>query len=322
MRFAILGAGATGGYLGARLATAGHEVVLIARGRNLEALREHGVRVLEADGTELVARPECTDRIEAAGEAETTFVTLKAHGLPGIAPALGAALRSGTSVVFAQNGIPWWFFLRDGSGRRLEAVDPGGVIAASIPEEHVVGCVVYPATSLEEPGVVRHREGNRFSLAELDGSRTERVGAIASALASAGLRAPVQSRMRQEIWLKLIGNATLNPVSALTRGTLAEMVGDPGTRALVRTLMLEVEAVGRAIGIEPDVSVDRRLDGAGRVGDHRTSMLQDVETGRPLEVEALVGSVVELARDLDVPVPALELVCTLTRQLDRSLRRS
>jgi 2-dehydropantoate 2-reductase len=277
--------------------------------------------VLEPDGTELVAHPACTDRLEAAGEADATFVTLKAHGLAAVAPALGASLRPQTALVFAQNGIPWWFFLGH-DDRRLESVDPGGAIAASIPASHVIGCVVYPATSLEEPGVVRHVEGNRFSLAELDGARSERVTAIAAALAGAGLRAPVQSRMREEIWLKLIGNATLNPVSALTRAGLAEMVGDPGTRQLLRTLMLEVEAVGKALGIEPGIGVDRRLDGAGRVGDHRTSMLQDVESGRPLEVEALVGSVVELAGQLGVPVPSLEVVYRLTRQLDRSLRGS
>jgi 2-dehydropantoate 2-reductase len=320
LRFAVLGAGATGGYLGACLARAGFDVTLIARGPNLEAMRERGVRVLEPDGTELEARPDCTDRLDAAGEADVTFVTLKAHGLTAVAPALGASLRPDAALVFAQNGIPWWFFLRE--GRRLESVDPGGVIEASIPARHVIGCVVYPATSLEAPGVVRHVEGNRFSLAEVDGLRSERVTAIAAALASAGLKAPVQSRMREEIWLKLIGNATLNPVSALTRAGLGQMVGDPGTRQLLRTLMLEVEAVGRALGIEPGIGVDRRLDGAGKVGDHRTSMLQDVESGRPLEVEALVGSVVELAGQLGVPVPSLEVVYRLARQLDRTLRAS
>ena len=318
----MLGAGATGGYLGACLAAAGQEVVLIARGPHLAAMRERGVRVLEPDGAELVARPECTDRLEAAGEADVAFVTLKAHGLAAVAPALGASLRPDTALVFAQNGIPWWFFLGDGEGRRLESVDPGGVIAASIPARHVVGCVVYPATSVEAPGVVRHVEGNRFSLAELDGSRTERLAAIAAALTAAGLRAPIQSRIREEIWLKLIGNATLNPVSALTRAGLATMVGDAGTRALLRTLMLEVEAVGKAVGLEPGIGVDRRLDGAGKVGDHHTSMLQDVESGRPLEVEALVGSVVELAGQLGVPVPSLDVVYRLTRQLDRTLRAS
>jgi 2-dehydropantoate 2-reductase len=321
MKFAILGAGATGGYLGAKLAGAGLDVTLIARGRHLEAMREHGVRVLEADGGELAARPACTDRVEAAGEADVAFVTLKAHGLAAVAPALGAALQPETVLVFAQNGIPWWYFLGHGD-RRLESVDPGGVISGSIPARHVAGCVVYPATSLEGPGVIRHVEGNRFSLAELDGSRSERLTAISAALGRAGLRAPVQSRMRQEIWLKLIGNATLNPVSALTRATLAEMVGEASTRELLRALMLEVETVGRAIGIEPDIGVDRRLEGAGRVGHHRTSMLQDVESGRPLEVEALVGSVVELAGQLQVPVPALDVVYRVTRQLDRSLRRS
>src|SRR5262249_35918068 len=202
---------------------------------------------------------------EAAGEADVTFVTLKAHGLSAVAPALGAALRPETALVFAQNGVPWWFFLGDAGGRRLEAGDPGGVIAASIPAPHGIGGVVYPATSLEEPGVVRHVEGNRFSLAELDGSRSERVMAIAGALAAAGLRAPVQSRMREEIWLKLIGNATLNPVSALTRAGLAQMVADPLTRELLRTLMLEVEAVGKALGIEPGIGVDRGLGVTRRV---------------------------------------------------------
>lgn len=317
----MLGAGATGGYLGACLARAGFDVTLIARGPNLEAMRANGVRVLEADGGEFTVRPACTSDLAAAGEADTTFVTVKAHALPAIAPALGASLRPETALVFAQNGIPWWFFL-DAGRPPLEAVDPGGVIAASIPAGHVIGCVVYPATSLEGPGVVRHVEGTRFSLAELDGSRSERVTAISAALMRAGLRAPVQSRMRAEIWLKLIGNATLNPVSALTRATLAEMTADPATRDLLRTLMVEVESVGRRLGIEPDIGVDRRLEGAARVGDHRTSMLQDVEAGRPLEVDALVGSVVELAGQLGVPVPALDAICRLVRLLDRSLCRS
>ena len=203
----------------------------------------------------------------------------------------------------------------------MESVDPGGVIATNIPAEQVIGCVVYPATTLIEPGVIQHLEGHRFSLGEPDGTRSERVRVISAALVQAGLKAPVQSRMRQEIWLKLIGNATLNPVSALTRATLAELMGDAGTRDLIRRLMLEVEAVGRALGIEPTVSVDRRLDGAARVGEHRTSMLQDVQAGRALEVEALVGSVIELGHQLAVKVPTLEVVYRLTRQLDMTLRR-
>ncbi|HZV50788.1 MAG TPA: 2-dehydropantoate 2-reductase [Candidatus Dormibacteraeota bacterium] len=316
--FAVVGAGAIGAYLGARLAAAGFDVTLIARGAHLEAMRARGLRVIEADGSTLAVAPACTDDLAAAGTAETIFVTVKAHGLPAIAPALGALLHERTTLVFAQNGVPWWFF----SGRRrLETVDPGGVIAASIPLRHVMGCVVYPATSLVEPGVVRHLEGNRLSLGEPDGVRSDRARAIAAALTRAGFKAPVQTRLRQEIWLKLIGNAALNPVSALTRATLGELLADPGTRELVRTLMLEVEAVGRATGIEPDLPVDRRLDGAARVGEHRTSMLQDVEAGRPLEVEALVGAVVELAGQLRVPVPALDVVYRLTRRLDASVAR-
>ncbi len=317
--FAIVGAGAIGAYLGARLAVAGFDVTLIARGPHLEAMRRQGVRVIEADGSELVAKPSCTDDLGAANAADTVFVTLKAHSLPTVAPALGAVLHERSTVVFAQNGIPWWFFLGQ---RRLETVDPGGVIAASIPLRQVVGCVVYPATSLVEPGVVRHLEGSRLSLGEPDGSRSERVRAIAAALVRAGLKAPIQTRLRQEIWLKLIGNATLNPVSALTRATLGELLADAATRELIRTLMLEVEAVGKAIGIEPDLPVERRLEGAAQVGEHRTSMLQDVEAGRPLEVEALVGAVVELAGQVGIPVPALDVVYRLTRRLDASVARA
>lgn len=322
MRFAIVGAGAIGGYLGACLARAGHEVTLVARGPHLAAMREHGLRVLEADDTSFTTHPACTDRLDAIASAEVIFVTLKAHSLPAMAPALASAAGRQSIFVFAQNGVPWWLFLGSGDDAPLESVDPGGVIASSFPAERVLGCIAYPATTLVEPGVVRHIEGNRFSLGELDGARTDRVRSLASALVQAGLKAPVQARLRQEIWLKLLGNATLNPVSALTRATLSELMGDEVSRDLLHRLMLEVEAVGKAYGIQPDISVDRRLEGAARVGDHRTSMLQDVEAGRPLEVEALVGSVIEMGCRRDVPTPALEVVYKLTRQLDKSLPRA
>ena len=312
MRFTVLGAGATGGFLGACLARAGFDVTLVARGAHLEAMRSRGLRVVEPDGSEFTTHPECTDDLAAAREADVTFVTLKAHSLPALAPRLGG----GSTLVFAQNGIPWWYFA--GSGRRLESVDPGGRIAESVDLERVIGCIAYPATTLAEPGVVRHLEGNRFSLGTPGGERSERVAAISGALTRAGLKAPVQARLRQEIWLKLIGNATLNPVSALTRGSLGEILGDPLTRELVRALMVEVESVARAVGIEVDIPVERRLQGAGRITEHRTSMLQDVEAGRPLEVEALVGSVVELGRQLGVATPALDVVYRLVRQLDPS----
>lgn len=320
MRFAIVGAGATGSYLGACLARAGFEVTLVARGPHLAAMQERGLRVLEADDTSFTIHVACTDQLDAIASAETIFVTLKAHSLSGLAPALASVAGKQSTFVFAQNGVPWWFFLGS-DDTPLESVDPGGVIASSFPAERVLGCVVYPATTLVEPGVVRHVEGSRFSLGELDGTRTDRVRALSSALVQAGLKAPVQTRLRQEIWLKLIGNATLNPVSALTRATLSDFLSDEGCRDLIRRLMLEVEAVGKAYGLHPDIGVDRRLEGAARVGNHRTSMLQDVEAGRPLEVEALVGSVIEMGRRRDVPTPALEVVYQLTRQLDRSLPR-
>ncbi|MDQ6691617.1 MAG: 2-dehydropantoate 2-reductase [Candidatus Dormibacteraeota bacterium] len=316
MRTVIVGAGATGGFLGARLARAGEDVVLVARGPHLEAMRSRGIVVREKDG-EYVARPECTADLGVIADADVIWLTLKAHGIPAIAPAVGAALRPGATVVSAQNGIPWWYF----PDRSLDAVDPGGVIAASIPFDRVVGCVVYTATAIKSPGVIEHIEGNRFSLGEPDGSRSQRLIGIAEVLSRAGLKAPVQTRLRSEIWLKLLGNATLNPVSALTRATLEEMVGSQSTHDLLLQLMHEVRAVALSLGVELEVSPERRLQGAGQVGAHRTSMLQDLDAGRPLEIEALLGAVVELAGD-NIAVPGLHTVLELTRLLDRTNRRS
>jgi 2-dehydropantoate 2-reductase len=313
VKFAIVGAGATGGFLGAHLDRAGEEVILVARGANLAALRERGVTVRSGEGgEEFTAHPEATDDLAAIGRAEVVFLTLKAHAIGSLAPAIGAALAPGACLVSAQNGIPWWYF----EDRHLEAVDPGGVIARSIPPTAVVGCVVYPATRLVEPGVIEHLEGNRFSLGEPDGSRSERVQAIAAGLIKAGLKAPIQSRIRNEIWLKLLGNATLNPISALTRATLPEIVNSPATRELVRELMAEVDRVARSLGIEIPLSIEKRMEGAAATGAHRTSMLQDLDAKRPLEVEALLGAVVELAAGAEVPVPALRTVYGLTKLLD------
>jgi len=316
LSYAVLGAGAIGGFLGAHLSRAGFEVTLVARGAHLEVMRSRGVRVILEDGSSFVTHPTCTDDVAAALAADVTFVTLKAHSLPELAPALSGG--SG-SLVFAQNGLPWWYLAA--SGRRLESVDPGGVLAASVDLGRVIGCIAYPATEVVEPGVIRHLEGNRFSLAEPDGTRTPRVTELSAALTRAGFKAPVQARMEHEIWVKLVGNATLNPVSALTRATLGELLGDGRARELVRTLMLEVAAVASAAGVELEVGVERRLQGAARAGDHRTSMLQDVEARRRLEVDPLVGSVVELGAQLGVATPALSTVYDLTRQLSRSLSR-
>ena len=316
MRFAIVGAGATGGFLGAHLVKAGEEVLLVARGAHLAAMRERGVTV-RSGGEEFTARPDCTDDLAAIRAADVVFLTLKAHAIPPVAAAIGAALGPEACVVGAQNGIPWWYF----EDRHLESVDPGGVIARSIPYRRVVGCIVYPATRIVEPGVIEHLEGNRFTLGEPDGSRSERVLAISSALVRAGLRAPIQKRIRNELWLKLLGNATLNPVSALTRATLAEIVSSGATREVVRRLMEEVDAVAAALGVDVPLSIEKRMEGAAATGGHRTSMLQDLEAGRPLEVEALLGAVVELAAGEGVEVPALRTLYGLTRLLDEVNRR-
>jgi 2-dehydropantoate 2-reductase len=313
---AIVGAGAIGGFLGAHLARGGQDVILIARGPHLAAMKSRGVTVRHG-GEEFTAHPECTDDFKAISRAEVVFLTLKAHSVPGAAAAIGAALADEACVVGAQNGIPWWYF----EDRHVESVDPGGVIARNIPYAKVVGCIAYPAAEVVGPGVIEHLEGNRFSLGEPDGSRSERLLAISSMLVKAGLKAPIQTRIRNEIWLKILGNATLNPVSALTRATLADMLTNPASRELIRTLMEEVDAVARAIGADVPLSIEKRMDGAAATGAHKTSMLQDLEAGRPLEVDALLGAVVELADGAAVSVPSLRVVYALTKLLDETRRR-
>jgi 2-dehydropantoate 2-reductase len=310
MKVAIVGAGAIGGLLGAHLSRSGQDVVLVARGPHLAAMRERGLTIRSHDG-DFTVHPRCTDDLSAIGEAGVVFVTLKAHSIPAVAPAIGAVLAEDACVVAAMNGVPWWYF----PDRHLESVDPGGVIARSIPQERVVGCVVYPAATLVEPGVIEHEEGNRFSLGEPDGTKTERVQAISKMLAAAGFKAPVQSRLRNEIWLKLLGNATLNPTSALTGATIAAMFETQDGRDLIRTLMEEVAAVARSLGVELPISVEKRMEGAASVGEHRTSMLQDREAGKPLEVDALLGAVIEIADGNGVPVPSLRVLYRLARLL-------
>jgi 2-dehydropantoate 2-reductase len=308
VRVAILGAGATGGFLGARLAKAGADVVLIARGPHLQAMRESGLRLIEPDG-ESTVRVEATDDLGAIRGADAVFMTVKAHSVPAIAERLAANLGADTAVVSAQNGIPWWYFQRHGGeleGTYLETVDPGGMVGRTIDPERVIACIVYPATSVVGPGIVRHVEGEKFSLGELDGIKTQRILALSSLLASAGLKAPVQSRIRQELWVKLLGNAVFNPLSALTRASLGEMAESPVLAPIVRAAMEEVDAVARRLGVEIPVTIDQRIRGAARVGAHKTSMLQDLEAGRPMEIDAVVGSVVELAGRLNVPVPHLQ----------------
>ena len=314
---AIVGAGAIGGFLGARLARAGVDVVLIARGPHLHAMQESGLRVIEPSG-EWATRVEATDDFTAMREADVAFVTLKAHSLPPVAERIAANLGGETAVVSAQNGIPWWYFQRHGGeldGIHLDTVDPGGIVARAIDPKRVIGCVVYPAASLVSPGVVRHVEGDRFSLGELDGSQSARCVQLSRVLASAGLKAPVQPRLRSELWLKLLGNAVFNPLSALTRATLGEIAQSPLVAEVVRAAMDEVDAVARKVGVEIPVSIDQRIKGAARVGDHKTSMLQDLDAGRPMEIDALTGSVVELGDRLGIPVPHLRTLYSSVKLL-------
>ena len=315
MSVAVVGAGAIGGLLGAYLSRSGVEVILIARGPHLAAMQSRGVTV-RSGGAEFNARPECTDDFTAISGTNVVFLTLKAHSIPAVAESIGSSLARGACIVGVQNGIPWWYF----EDRHLESVDPGGIIARNIPYEKVVGCIAYPAAQVVEPGVIEHREGNRFTLGEPDGSKSERVQMISSMLVKAGLKAPVQTRIRNELWLKLLGNATLNPLSALTHASVADLVTSPTMRDLVRTLMEEVDAVAAALGVEVPLTIEKRMAGAAASGEHKTSMLQDLEAGRPLEVDALVGAVVELAGGAGVPVPTLDVVYRLAKLLDEKAR--
>lgn len=318
MRICVYGAGAIGGYLGARLALAGADVTLIARGPHLEAMRAHGVRLL-IDGEVLVAHPRCTDDPSAAGEQDYVIVTLKAHAAPKVVDAMQPLLGPRTAVVSAVNGVPWWYFYRlagPWENHRLESVDPGGVQWDGLGPERVIGCVVYPAAEVVEPGVVRHLDGDRFTLGEPSDEKTERVRALARVLVGAGLRAPVR-RIRDELWVKLWGNLSFNPISALTTATLDVVATDPGTRAVSRAMMLEAQAIGERLGVRFPVDVDRRIDGAAAVGAHRTSMLQDLERGRAMEIDALVTAVQEMGRLVGVPTPTLDIVLALVRQRAR-----
>jgi 2-dehydropantoate 2-reductase len=327
MRFAVLGAGAIGAYVGAALARGGAEVTLIARGAHLRAMSEHGVRVLSARG-DFTARPQATDDWAALRDADVVFVALKAYSLPGIAPRLGELLAPGAAVIWAQNGIPWWYFQSASEAAAaagvtgLRSVDPDGVIAASIAPEHNIGCVVYAGTEIVEPGVIRHVEGTRFTIGEPDGSDSERCTLISAAFAAGGLRAPVESRLRDQIWLKLVGNVAFNPITALTGATLGELGSVPEMPELLRSIFAECAAVAEPLGVSFPVSLDRRLAAGLAVGDHKTSMLQDLEAGKRLEFECMTGAVVELAAHLGVPVPSVRAVHACVKLLDHLRQRT
>ena len=324
MKIVIAGAGAIGGYVGAKLARAGADVVLFARGPHLRAMQERGLRVISPDG-DFEVKPQVTGDLATIGQADVVFLGVKAHSLTTLAPTLVPLLGPDTAVVSTQNGIPWWYFQGIGGeldGLRLERVDPGGVIAASIEPRRVVGSLAYFATDIVEPGVIRHTEGNKISFGELDGTKSERARKIAEPLIEAGFRCPINQRFRHEIWVKLLGNVAFNPISALTRGTLEELARDPDVSTVVRALMAETEAVAAKLNIELPISIDQRMAGAAKVGAHKTSMLQDFEAGRPLEIEAIVGAVVELGERLGVAMPATRTVYACAKMLDTKARRA
>jgi 2-dehydropantoate 2-reductase len=321
MKFVVVGAGAIGAYAGALLQLAGEDVTLIARGPHLRAMQERGVHLQLATGN-LDARPRVIEDIAQAGTADVILLTLKAHSLTEMAPRISPILGPDTAVVTMQNGIPWWYFYRHGGeweGTHLESVDPGGTIEKHIESSRVVGSVVYIATIISEPGVVKHIEGNRVSIGEPDGSKSERCRLISDAFGRAGLRCPVRSNIRQEIWVKLMGNVAFNPISALTRATLLEIIECPETRALASSIMREVETMAARLGIDLGISIEQRIAGAARVGHHKTSMLQDVESGRPMELDAIAGAVVELGQKLGIDVPCSQSVYACARLLAATL---
>jgi 2-dehydropantoate 2-reductase len=320
VKFLIAGAGAIGAYVGARMARAGLDVTLFARGAHLRAMQQHGVRVKSVAG-DFEARPRIAGTLEEVGPVDVVFLAVKAHSLPQLVPRLGAVLGPDTTVVSTQNGVPWWFFQGFAGpceGMRLERVDPGGVISAAIEARRVVGSIVYFSTEITEPGVVLHTAGDRITLGEPNGARSERCRRIADALIASGLRSPVTTHIRNEIWVKILGNVAFNPISALTRATLAQMTRDPEVAALVRHIMGEAEAVASMLGLKLPISIEQRMAGAEKVGEHKTSMLQDLEAGRPLELEAVVGAVVELGDRLRLPMVYTRTVYACAKLLEQA----
>lgn len=321
MRICVFGAGAIGGLMAAKLAAAGAaEVTIIARGPHLAAMQANGLKLV-SEGQETTVHPRCVATPEEAGPQDAVIVTLKAVGLPGAAPQIAKLLGPETSIVSAVNGIPWWYFYKFGGefeGRRVESVDPGGEVSRLLPPERAIGAIIYPAAEVREPGVIEHTYGDRFTLGEPSGERTPRIEALAKALVAAGFKAPVRPKIRDEIWVKLWGNLAFNPISALTHTTL-DIITAPGElRDLARAMMLEGQAIGQALGVRFAIDVDKRIAGAAEVGAHRTSMLQDLELGRPMEVEALLGVIVEFAELTGLPAPNCRTVLALLRARARA----
>jgi 2-dehydropantoate 2-reductase len=319
MKICIYGAGAIGGYLGARLADAGADVTLIARGPHLAAMKSHGLR-LRTGTEEIITSPRCTDNPAEVGPQDYVIITLKAHSVPGVVSDMQPLLGPDTAVVTAVNGVPWWYFHNlegDYTDARLSAVDPGDVQWNGIGPERAIGCIVYPACEITEPGVITHIEGNKFTLGEPSGEKTDRVLALSKLMIEAGFKAPVRPRIRDELWVKLWGNLCFNPISALTHATLDIVATDQTSRAIARTMMLEAQAIGEKLGVNFPVDVDKRINGAAAIGAHKTSMLQDLELGRPMEIDALVTAVQQMGRMVDLKTPTIDTVLGLVQQRAR-----
>ena len=321
MKLCVFGAGAIGGLMAAKLAQKGDaEVTVIARGPHLAAMQAKGL-TLRSEGTEAVVPVRAVASAEEAGPQDYVVVTLKAHSLPGAAKQMQPLLGPETAIVSAVNGIPWWYFYKlpgPYENRRVESVDPGGVVTELLPPSRAIGAIVYPAADVPEPGVIDHTYGDRFTLGEPDGTRTPRIVALSEALIAAGFKAPIRPKIRDEIWVKLWGNLAFNPISALTTATLDVITGDPGQRGVARAMMLEAQTIGQKLGVRFGIDVDKRIAGAAEVGAHKTSMLQDLEKGRPMEIDALLGVVVELAELVGEPAPTCQTVLALVRARGRA----
>ena len=314
MKICIFGAGAIGGYMGAKLAAAGADVSLVARGPHLKAMQENGLRLIEETGISTV-KVTASDTASDLGPQDYAIVTLKAHSVPSVVPHMQPLINDHTTIVSGVNGVPWWYFHKIGGaleGTRLQTVDPGNAQWDGFGPDRVLGCVVYPAAEVVEPGVIKHIEGNRFSLGEPDGSKSNRALALSEALSASGLRAPIRPKIRDEIWVKLWGNLSFNPISVLTQSTLDVLCTEPGTREVARNMMLEAQTVAEKLGVKFPIDVDRRIQGGAAVGAHRTSMLQDLDQGRPMEIDALIGSVKELGLITQTPTPTIDIVLALT----------
>ena len=316
MKVCIYGAGAIGGYVGAQMSFAGADVSLVARGPHLKAMRENGLKLRIGD-EERVAKVTCTDDPAELGPQDFVFIALKAHSIPGVVDAMQPLLSNSTSIVTAVNGIPYWYFHRHGGdleGTTLEAVDPGARQWNALRPERAIGCIVYPATEVVEPGVIQHVYGDKFPVGEPSGEKTERVQQLSAMMEAAGLRAPIMDNIRDEMWLKLWGNLCFNPISALTHATLDVITATPGTRAVAKAMMLEGQTIAERLGVRFRVDVERRINGAGAVGAHKTSMLQDLERGRAMEIDPLVTVVQELGRLTNIPTPTIDTVLALVQQ--------